>query len=229
MNLEQKEKIKEMRHNSFGYKRIAKALDIPLDTVKSFCRKNKLAGVRGAIAKPMTCRECGQGLVQPEKKKTIKFCSSVCREVWWSKNRHKVNKKTAQLIVCLGCGKEFLAYEHEHRKYCSHSCYISTRFGKRSMMNEKANNECPRSKTAEYRNEKRPARTSQKAVSSPYQTNEVAKLKQNEMSFQLSKIVIDYLHQEELLTKEEHQAMIQWTLEGFEKGCLSNPFYMQNS
>jgi|GEM_PF-441502 len=214
MNLEQKEKIKEMRHNSFGYKRIAKALDIPLDTVKSFCRNNKLAGVRGAIAKPMTCRECGQGLVQPEKKKTIKFCSSVCREIWWSKNRHKVNKKTAQLIVSLGCGKEFLAYEHEHRKFCSHSCYIFTRFGKMNMMNEKANNESARDKTAEYRNEKRLARTSPKARCIPYQTNEFVKLKQDEMSYRLSKIVIDYLHQKELLTKEEHQAMTQWMLEG---------------
>ena len=128
MDAIQKEQIKVLRQEGLGYKRVAKELNISVDTVKSFCRNNNLAGLMAASAKPSVCRECGQALVQPEKKKTLKFCNSDCRETWWKKNKSKVNKKTAQTIECQGCGKAFLAYKHERRKYCSHSCYIMARF-----------------------------------------------------------------------------------------------------
>ena len=140
MNNDQREKITELRKDGFGYKRTAKAVGISLDSVKSFCRTHNLTGNMAARMAPKVCRECGRVLVQPEKKKPLKFCNSVCRETWWRENRSKVNKKSAEVMECRGCGKEILAYKHEHRKYCSHSCYITTRFGE-MRTNEKANNE----------------------------------------------------------------------------------------
>ena len=128
VNAIQKEQITTLRHQGLGYKRVAKALDISVDTVKSFCRNNNLTGVMAAKIQPAVCRECGQALVQPEKKKPLKFCQKSCREAWWKKNRGKVNRKTALPVECQGCGQAFRAYEHEARKYCSHACYIDTRF-----------------------------------------------------------------------------------------------------
>ena len=61
---------------------------------------------------------------------TIKsFCRKECREKWWSKNRNKLNKKKARIEHCLSCGKEMRLYEFEKRKFCSHACYIESRFG----------------------------------------------------------------------------------------------------
>jgi DNA-binding CsgD family transcriptional regulator len=128
MNTIQKEQITTLRTQGLGYKRVAKALGLSLDTVKSYCRSNNLTGVRSSVQQPVSCRECGRALIQPEKKKPLKFCQESCRIAWWKKNRSQMNRKTAQSLECQGCKKSFLAYEHEARKYCSHACYITTRF-----------------------------------------------------------------------------------------------------
>ena len=46
MTQEQKKQIIEMRKQNLGYAYIAKELDISLNTVKAFCRRNDLAGNR---------------------------------------------------------------------------------------------------------------------------------------------------------------------------------------
>ena len=46
MTQEQKRQITEMRKQNLGYAYIAKELDISLNTVKAFCRRNDLAGNR---------------------------------------------------------------------------------------------------------------------------------------------------------------------------------------
>ena len=46
MTQEQKNQIIEMRKQNLGYAYIAKELDISLNTVKAFCRRNDLAGNR---------------------------------------------------------------------------------------------------------------------------------------------------------------------------------------
>ncbi|GFH40221.1 hypothetical protein [Pseudolactococcus insecticola] len=132
MNDYQREQIKNLRHQGLGYKRVAMALELPVDTIKSFCRKNQLTGV---MAKPNTdvsigfyCKECGKELRQEEKKKQLKFCSATCRDIWWRKHRNESKKGKAKVISCKYCGKEFLAYQHEKRKYCSHECYVTDRF-----------------------------------------------------------------------------------------------------
>ena len=44
MTEEQKTKIQQLRQRGMGYIRIAQALGISENTIKSFCRRNRLAG-----------------------------------------------------------------------------------------------------------------------------------------------------------------------------------------
>ncbi len=39
-------------------------------------------------------------------------------------------------FTCACCGRYFTAYGNNHRKYCSHGCYIAGRFGKKCGRNE---------------------------------------------------------------------------------------------
>ena len=45
------------------------------------------------------------------------------------KNSEMVNKKAYYTIKCEGCGKEFISYADNTRKYCSRECYFKTRAG----------------------------------------------------------------------------------------------------
>lgn len=121
MTTEQKEKIKVLRANGLGYKKVATSLGLSVNTVKSFCRNHALTGDFSHDI----CLVCGKPLVQVAKRKHRKFCSAECREKWWSKNRHKAS---GEKVHCAHCGRVFTAYKHEHRKYCSHACYVAERF-----------------------------------------------------------------------------------------------------
>ena len=114
----QEKEIRRLRQEGCGYKKIAQALGLSVDAVKYFCRKHK------AVDVPV-CLSCGTPIVQIPKRKPRKFCSTKCREKWWNKNRRK---PSADKIRCTYCGKDFSAYKHEHRKYCSHACYVADRF-----------------------------------------------------------------------------------------------------
>lgn len=116
MTAYQEEQIKRLRQDGCGYKKIAQVLGLSVDAVKYYCRKHKDTSV---------CLACGKPLIQIPKRKTRKFCSAACREKWWNKNR---SKPSADKIRCVHCSKEFQAYKHEHRKYCSHACYVADRF-----------------------------------------------------------------------------------------------------
>ena len=123
----QRMQIKELRLAGYGYKKIAQALSLSVDTVKSFCRKNNLAGVmadnNSTSADGKTfCKQCGKELVQKPNQKTLLFCSSTCRQAWWNAHPEMVNKRAVYSYRCYHCGKDFTAYGNSHRKYCPHSC-----------------------------------------------------------------------------------------------------------
>ena len=46
MNATQKQQITSLREHGAGYKEIAKVMNIPLNTVQTFCRRNNLTGNR---------------------------------------------------------------------------------------------------------------------------------------------------------------------------------------
>ena len=141
----QKQRITELRMNGDSYSKIAATLDISENTVKSFCRRNNLAGNMSMPAKTIKtaaeptptaddngthCKQCGQELVQQPKKKMRKFCCDKCCAAWWVANPEKLKRKATYNFACACCGKPFTAYGNKGRKYCTHACYVAGRFGK---------------------------------------------------------------------------------------------------
>lgn len=119
MTEKQQEEIQTMRQAGLGYKKIAAAMSLSANTIKSYCIRNKLKAGNGQ----MVCWECGQPITQPAGQKGKKFCSDTCRIKWW--NHHTYMMKAN--AVCAHCGKAY--HGRAGRKYCSHSCYIVERFG----------------------------------------------------------------------------------------------------
>lgn len=115
------EKIKTLRQEGYGYKRIATDLDLPLNTVKSFVRRCQSSENEESIGN--TCRQCGAPLFPSQLRKTKKFCSDKCRIAWWNANRTKLNKPSEKEYKCAFCGKTFRSYPSKKQKYCSRICF----------------------------------------------------------------------------------------------------------
>ena len=130
----QKEKIRNLRREGMSYAKIAKQVDVSRDAVISFCRRNGLQEIKKPIPVVNTdaadvCRECGKPLIQVDGMKRRVFCSKECRVKWWKEHPERLNQKAVYQCTCPHCGKPFSAYGNSKRKYCSHACYISDRFG----------------------------------------------------------------------------------------------------
>ena len=115
----QKEAILRLRRQGCGYKAIAEQLALPRDTVRSCCKRSTPAGM---------CKNCGAPIQQMSGRKTKLFCSASCRRAWWNSHPGAVNQRAIYSFTCPNCGKEFTAYGNANRKYCSHACYIASRF-----------------------------------------------------------------------------------------------------
>lgn len=136
MTNDQKIKIAELRAAGFGYANIANALGLTKNQVVSYCHRNGLTGEKATQAasdKPDLgiCKNCGKPIVQMPGRKPIKFCSDECCQSWWNAHPDAVTRRAGAIysFTCAYCGKHFTAYGNKSRKYCSHSCYISGRFG----------------------------------------------------------------------------------------------------
>ena len=133
MNDSQRQQIRKLREEGYGYGRIAQTLDLSENTIKTYCRRHGLGGVavNPALADEEIhhCLCCGTVVVQNNGRKEKKFCSDKCRNKWWNANLDKVNRKAEYSFVCAYCKKPFSAYGNKNRKYCSHECYILDRFG----------------------------------------------------------------------------------------------------
>lgn len=135
----EKQQIHELRLKGLGYKAIAAVLGLSRDSVKSYCKRNGLYGDVSVVSlnieemkkQSLVCLHCGKKLKQKKKGRTRKFCSEECRRIWWKNNQDKRNKKDTAVYkyTCVYCQKEFSSYGNKNRKYCSHSCYIKSRFG----------------------------------------------------------------------------------------------------
>lgn len=127
----QREKIIFLRTQGESYARIAHALGISENTVKSFCRRKNLGGIGALLTKPVgtACRNCGKPVSQSPGLKKRLFCSDACRVLWWNTHPEMVNRKAVYHFVCAHCGRQFQSYGNKGRRFCSHSCYIASRFG----------------------------------------------------------------------------------------------------
>jgi len=108
------------RENGDSIATIAKDLGLNVNTVKSFCRRQNITPTSSKVE---TCLKCGVELPAYENGRPRRFCSDECRQKYW--NVHPKQYQTSH--VCPVCGKSFKA--RKSRKYCSHTCYITDRFG----------------------------------------------------------------------------------------------------
>lgn len=117
----QKSQIDKMRLKGCGYVKIALAIGISENTVKSYCRRQKAADIKEEID---CCAECGTS-IDKSKRGNRRFCSDACRTKWW--NEHP-KAQMSYKANCACCGKEILMRRQNERKYCSHRCYITARY-----------------------------------------------------------------------------------------------------
>ncbi len=136
MNTEQKGSIKKLREQGVSYKKVAELLSISENTVKSYCKRNGLAGFLGAkrvnVSDIRFCKYCGTPIKKNHRGETKKFCCQDHRLKWWAEHPEMKQRFAMYEYVCPYCKKTFKAYGNSHRKYCSHECYINDRFGRAS-------------------------------------------------------------------------------------------------
>ena len=129
----QKEQINAMRLRGDSHAAIADALGLSRITVKSFCLRNlRLEALeqQAAPVKSGVCDQCGKGFVLCPGHRQRRFCSDQCRMTWWNAHRDLLNSKGMVEQTCACCGKHFMGYELQRRKFCSHTCYIAYRYRK---------------------------------------------------------------------------------------------------
>ena len=107
---------------------IARVLGLSVNTVKSFCQRNRIAPSTQAefpTFSEKVCLGCGKKIELQPHRKTKRFCSDACRLHWW--HTHWDMEKNAVDRRCFSCGRVFRSSRNQ--KYCSHACYIKARFG----------------------------------------------------------------------------------------------------
>lgn len=70
------------------------------------------------------CPECGAAIVSGGKGRPKKFCSARCCQLWWNKHEKPNHWKSARMVICAYCQKEFLSGREAYRPriYCSRAC-----------------------------------------------------------------------------------------------------------
>lgn len=136
MNSIEREQIISLRAAGQSYARIADALGISVNSVKSFCRRNALSS---GVGKPVeqiesettqnaaSCEQCGCPVQQNPGRKHKRFCSDTCRTAWWNAHRTQVRRKTMRTFCCARCGMQFSRYGVTKRSFCSRSCASAAR------------------------------------------------------------------------------------------------------
>ena len=125
MKTEMKTRIRELRSEGYGYKRIAKALDLTLSVVRYAVNKMSDEDLLEG-----QCEQCGMKIKSIKGKKRKRFCSDRCRWDWWNSHHRNINKKAFTNHQCKCCSREFSSYGNNRRIYCSHECYIKDKLSK---------------------------------------------------------------------------------------------------
>jgi endogenous inhibitor of DNA gyrase (YacG/DUF329 family) len=132
MTENQKTRILEMRRLGCTYRHIATNLSLPEGTVKTCCLRAAKKGLLYTPSEPATCtcKQCGKQIIQVAKRKKRIFCSDACRQKWWGSHLFLIQQGSAALhhFTCSYCKKPFTAYGNPGRKFCSHDCYIKSRY-----------------------------------------------------------------------------------------------------
>lgn len=116
----QKEQTRRLSSEGFGYRKIATLLDLPMNTVKSYCKRQ---GITKQEVEPVCmsfCKACGLPIIQRPRGKVRLYCNDKCRNDFWNKQNTGTERE------CPWCHETFLAYGN--RKFCSHSCAQKARY-----------------------------------------------------------------------------------------------------
>ena len=124
----QKNQIMAMRDREVSYTQIAEQLGLSVNTVKSCCRRCKLEEDVAPAAEPVNssgCRHCGKPVHSLPGKRARVFCCDACRYAY----AYRQGLNQPEKAVCAHCGAVFEYRGKTCRKYCSHACYRTARFG----------------------------------------------------------------------------------------------------
>lgn len=122
----EKEQITQLQQNGWGYKKIAVTLGLPVNSVKTHCRRHPVEK-KSETAIGCICQQCGTPITANAHCKAKKFCSDKCRMAWWNAHPNQIKRKAFYSFTCAYCGREFKSYGNAHRVYCSRECYASAR------------------------------------------------------------------------------------------------------
>ncbi|MBU0279365.1 RNA polymerase subunit sigma-70 [Gemella sp. zg-1178] len=130
MNQLTQTKIIQLRNQGIGYTKIANQLNISVNTIKYFCRRNNvtIGNVQDNHLTKTECEHCSTCIQQVKGRKVKRFCCNKCRNSWWNNHLDLVKRKAIYKCKCLNCKKTVEVYGNKNRKYCSHECYIEYRF-----------------------------------------------------------------------------------------------------
>ena len=120
----EKLRIHKLRQEGLGYKKIAAALGLPVNSVKTYLRRHPIGEDAAAI--PDFCEMCGKPIIQIPHRKHKRFCSDSCRISWWNAHPDKGGKRTLNTFTCIYCGRTFQSGARD-RRYCSRNCYAKAR------------------------------------------------------------------------------------------------------
>ena len=120
MTDELKDQILALRREGLEFSKIARELDIPADTVRTFLNRHSTRYENRCLC----CEKEIESL--PHRKRKL-FCSDRCRLLWWNSHQTVIKRKTFYNFICPQCGKEFTAYGNAKRKYCSRNCFAAAR------------------------------------------------------------------------------------------------------
>ena len=113
-------RIDVLQREGLGYRRIASMLNLPTNTVKSYCQRHPVMAVGSVVA---GCKNCGADLGENAERYKKQFCSDSCRMAWWNQHRYLVRRKAERQVVCAQCGQTFSVYARPNQRFCSRECY----------------------------------------------------------------------------------------------------------
>lgn len=121
MTSEQSIMITNLMKEGMGYRKIATELNLPINSVKSWCRRHPVVEI-----KIDNCLMCGKEIHSLPHKRKKKFCSDSCRYKWWSAHSDEKKNKTEYNHVCKNCGREFFN-NRKNADYCGRECFALSR------------------------------------------------------------------------------------------------------
>lgn len=130
---QQKEQTLRLRAVGISFGKIASALGISVNTVKSYCRRNPATAETMSVPQTVIhadrCPQCSALLQQSPGHRQKRFCSPKCRMAWWKAHPEQMDRKKLYPAECQHCGGIFMQYRSRPRKFCSRGCYLAHRYG----------------------------------------------------------------------------------------------------